>query len=74
MVKAGAVLLVLGAGALVGYVLYTVLRLLYTTENVPLVVQVAVPAVLLGLVLVVAAVIRDRIRARRREDLQEVEF
>jgi len=74
MVKVGAVLLVLGAGALVGYVLYTVLRLLYTSENVPLVVQVAVPAVLLGLVLVVAAVIRDRIRARRREDLQEVEF
>lgn len=73
MAKAGAILLVLSGGAIAGYVLYLLFRLLYTARDVPLVFQVAVPAALVGLVLLVGAVARDRIRARRRERFEEVE-
>jgi len=73
MVKGGAVLLVLGGGALVVYALYLLFQALYTEPDVPLVIQVATPVALVGLVLLVVAVVRDRIRANRRERFEEVE-
>lgn len=73
MAKAGAVLLVTGGGAIAGYVLYLLFRLLYTARDVPLVIQVAVPVALVGFVLLVVAVARDRMRARRRERFEEAE-
>ncbi len=73
MAKAGAVLLVLGGGTIVGYILYLIFRLLYTEPDVPLVFQVATPLVLVGLILMVMAVARDRLRASRRERFEEVE-
>ena len=72
MVKTGAILLVLGAGALVGYGLYTMLCLLYTSKDAPLVIQIAVPVALLGLTLIVATVIRDRVKTRSIENFEEV--
>ena len=73
MVKGGAVLLVLGGGALAGYALYHLFRVVYTARDVPLIVQVATPVALVGLVLLVVAVVRDRVRARRREHFEEME-
>ncbi len=73
MAKAGAVLLVLGGGAILGYILYRFLWLLYTAHDVPLIIQVAVPVALVGFVLLVVAVVRDRLRASRRERFEEVE-
>ena len=73
MTKAGAVLLIVGGGALVGYALYHLFRLLYTEPDVPLIVQVATPVALVGFVLLVVAVARDRLRARRRERFEEME-
>ena len=73
MAKVGAALLVLGGGAIVGYILYLVFRLLYTEPDVPLVFQVATPVALVGLILMVVAVARDRLRASRRERFEEVE-
>ena len=73
MTKVGAALLILGGGALAGYALYHLFRLLYTEPDVPLVIQVAAPVALVGFVLLVVAVARDRIRARRREQFEEME-
>ncbi len=73
MAKAGAVLLVLGGGAIVGYFLYLFLWLLYTAHDVPIVFPVATPVALVGLVLLVVAVVRDRLLASRREHFEEVE-
>ena len=73
MTKAGAVLLVLGGGALAGYALYHLFRLLYTEPDVPLIFKVATPVALVGLVLLMVAVVRDRLRAHRREQFEEME-
>lgn len=73
MVKAGAILLILGGGALAGYFLYILFRLLYTAHDVPLVFKIATPVALIGLVLLVVAVVRDRLQAHRHEQFEEVE-
>ena len=73
MVKAGATLVTVGGGALVGYVLYFIFRTLYTARDVPIIFKVATPIVLVGLVLLVIAAIRDKLKARGREHFEEVE-
>ena len=73
MVKAGVVLLVLGGGTLAGYVLYLFFLGLYTKPDAPLIFKVATPVALVGFVLLVAAVIRDRLHARQRERFEGVE-
>ena len=65
---------VFGGGAFVGYVLYVVFRELYTQGSVPLVFKVAVPVALAGVAFLVAAVTRDRLKARGREGLEGVRF
>ena len=74
MVKAGATLLVVGVGALVGYWLYILFVALYIAGDVPLLVRIAIPMVLLGLVVLVAALAWDRLRARAHEHLKEIEY
>ena len=73
MVKVGLALLAVGVGTLFGYVVYVLLRGLYTKPDAPLVLQVVVPVALVGLALLVAAVVRDRLRTLRGETFKEVE-
>ena len=73
MVKVGAVLMVGGLAALVGYAVYLLFRALFL-EDVSLIVQIAVPAALVGLALLMIAVVRDRLRKRRGEQFKEVNF
>ncbi len=73
MVRAGTVLLLVGAGGLLGYGVYALVLVIYTEPDVPLVVKIASPIALIGVVLLVAAVARERLRVRKSERLQEVE-
>ncbi|MBI2873028.1 MAG: hypothetical protein HYY00_07575 [Chloroflexi bacterium] len=73
MLRLGAALAIAGVGALAGYVLYYFLRLIYTARDVPLVIKAAVPVALLGVLLVLAALVRERLRSRRKEHFEGVE-
>ena len=72
MVKMGAALLAIGGGVLAAYLLYRLLRLLYIEDDVSLIVQIATPVALIGILLLVVAVVWDRLRAPRKEHFEEV--
>ena len=72
--KAGLVLIVAGIGALMGYGLYVTLTAIVGTEDVPLLIRVALPAAAVGMILVVAAVLVDRLRRRKAETFEEVDY
>jgi hypothetical protein len=71
MVKVGTFLILASVLALLGYGAYSVFRLLLA-EGVALIVWLAVPTALGGVALLVLAVVRDRLRERRREHFEEV--
>ena len=73
MSKVGLIALLIGTCSLVGYWLVVSLNALYLSEA-PLVVKVAIPVVILGVLISLVAVIRDRIMARKTEDFEEVEY
>ena len=73
MVRAGAILVLLGVGALVAYGVYVLLLVLYTGPDVPLVLKLDTPVASLGLILLLVAVMRDRLRVRGREYFEEGE-
>ncbi len=68
--KAGLALVVVGLGALAGYGLYAVMG----AEDVPLIVRVALSTAAAGLMLVVVAVLVDRLRSRKAEAFEEVAY
>ncbi len=72
--KAGVVLIVAGVAALVGYGMYGALTAIVGDEEVPLLIRVALPAAAVGLVLVVAALVVDRLRRRKAETFEEVDY
>ena len=72
MQRFGMILLVAGAAVLVGYAAYEIVKALFT-EDIPLVVSIAVVVVAAGFVLLVVGIGYERWRARRKEDLNEVE-
>lgn len=68
MIRVGAALLLVGIAVLGGYAFFLILRaLLSAWASVPIILQIGVPAVLVGLGLLMAAVVRDRLREYRRE-------
>ncbi len=68
MVKVGTALLLVGITVLAGYAFFLILRALFSAwASVPIILQIGVPAVLAGLGLLMAAVVRDRLRERSRE-------
>jgi len=73
MIKVGAILMLLGVGALTAYGFYAIVLVLYIEPHVPFVFKLALPAVLLGVVLLIAVIFRDRLRARKQEQFEEVE-
>ena len=73
MVKFGSVLIVGSILALVSYAAYYLIRALFLASGISLVLNLALPAVLLGFALLVAAVVRDRLREHRGEHFEGVE-
>ena len=72
MQRFGMVLLVIGAAVLVGYAAYEVVKALFT-EDVPLIVSIGVIVAAVGFLLLLVGIGYERWRARRIEDLDEVE-
>ena len=72
MQRFGMTLLVAGAAVLVGYAAYEIVRALFT-EDIPLVVSIAVVVVAAGFLLLLTGIGYERWRTRRKEDLNEVE-
>ena len=68
MVTLGSALLLIGIAILGGYALYLILRALFSAwASVPIVLQIGVPAVLAGFGLLMAVVVRDRLRENRQD-------
>ena len=74
MIKAGIALFLTGLGILIAYGMYSMAWVIYTENGVPLVLKVAYPVIVAGLILLLMAVIRDRLRAKGRDKFKEVEF
>ena len=74
MNKAGIVVLLAGIVGLIAYGVYGLVVAMYGESGVPIVIKIAVPAVVVGLALVLIGTIRDRIRDRRGEDFKEVKY
>ena len=74
MAKVGIALFLTGLGILIAYGVYSMALVIYTGNDVPLVLKVAYPVITGGPILLLSAVIRDRIKARRRENFNEVKF
>ncbi|NQU96460.1 MAG: hypothetical protein HQ548_02290 [Chloroflexi bacterium] len=72
MQRFGMTLLVAGAAVLAGYAAYEIVRALFTDE-IPLVVSIAVVVVAAGFLLLLAGIGYERWRAHQEEDLDEVE-
>ncbi len=76
MEKVAWVLLAGGAAILIGYALDDMVRGIgdfLGYEGVPVLIRVAVLAILAGLLLLVSVVVRDRIAERKRERFEEEE-
>ena len=72
MQRFGMALLVTGAAVLVGYAAYEIVRALFT-EDIPLLVSIAVVVVAAGFLLLLTGIGYERWRTRRKEELNEVE-
>lgn len=73
MQAAGFGLLVIGLAGLIGAGVYYALVGLFGSADVPLVIRISIVAVAAGFVVLIAAVIRDRIRESRSERFEEVD-
>ena len=74
MAKAGIALVLVGIGVLIVYWAYFVLMAIYSENNVPLILKIAIPVTIAGMILLLGSVIRDRLRDRKKEKFKEVEF
>ncbi len=71
---AGGVLVVAGALVLLGFGLGSFAGDLFGSTDVPLAIQIAVPAVVLGALILLGWVLIERLRSRDREHLGEVDY
>jgi hypothetical protein len=71
---AGGVLAAAGVLTLVGYGLYHLFRGFFGSSGVPSPIQVAVPAIAFGLLVLLVAALSDRRRRERREPIKEAEY
>lgn len=72
MRKLGAVLLVGGVAALVAYVLYVVFTSILSAF-IPLPFRIIVTIIIVGVLLLLASVIRERLQAAKKESFRDVE-
>ena len=57
-----------------GYGMYSLLVVIYSTEDIPLIIKLAVPVLIGGLMVLIVSVVRDRLRDRRNEKFREVKY
>ena len=70
----GMWLVVAGLAVLVGYGVYETLRAIFTESDVPVLIQVAVPVCVAGAVILLGATIIQRMKRRKQDGLEEVEY
>jgi len=74
MARIGIVLILIGFLTLLGYGMYSLLVVIYSTEDIPLIIKLAVPVLIGGLMVLIVSVGRDRLRDRRNERFREVKY
>lgn len=74
MARIGIVLILVGFLTLLGYGMYSLLVAIYSTEDIPLIIKLAVPVLIGGLMVLILSVVRDRLRDRRNEKFREVKY
>ena len=74
MARIGIVLILVGFLTLLGYGMYSLLVVIYSTEDIPLIIKLAVPVLIGGLMVLIVSVGRDRLRDRRNERFREVKY
>ena len=74
MARIGIVLILVGFLTLLGYGMYSLLVVIYSTEDIPLIIKLAVPVLIGGLMVLIVSVVRDRLRDRRNEKFREVKY
>ena len=74
MARIGIVLILVGFLTLLGYGMYSLLVAIYSTEDIPLIIKLAVPVLIGGLMVLIVSVGRDRLRDRRNEKFREVNY
>ena len=74
VVGIGAWLVVVGAAALVGYGVYETLRGIFSEPDVPVLIQVAIPACVAGVVILLGATFIQMMKRRKSEGFEEVEY
>ena len=73
MQNIGLGLLLIGLAGMLGVGVYYALEALFASDDMPLVLRLSITAVIVGFVLLVASVIRDRIRESKTERFEEVD-
>ena len=74
MARIGIVLILVGFLTLLGYGMYSLVVAIYSTEDIPLIIKLAVPVLIGGLMVLIVSVVRDRLRDRRNEKFREVKY
>ena len=74
MARIGIVLILVGFLTLLGYGMYSLLVAIYSTEDIPFIIKLAVPVLIGGLMVLIVSVGRDRLRDRRNEKFREVKY
>ena len=67
-------LILVGFLTLLGYGMYSLVVAIYSTEDIPLIIKLAVPVLIGGLMVLIVSVGRDRLRDRRNERFREVKY
>jgi hypothetical protein len=70
----GGVVFVAGVLVMTGYGVYEFGREFFGHSDVPIAIQIALPATVIGLAVLLAAVVKDRMKNRKDENLKEVKY
>ncbi len=71
---AAAIVVAAGVTVLAAYWFVSVLDVLFDTDDVPILIKIAVPAIVAGTVVLVLVAVLQQIRDRKDEDLERVEY
>ena len=71
--KTGLILVGIGGATLLTYIGYYYVTLFLLNPVIPLIIRLALTAIPLGFLLVLASLVRERLRDKKREDFKGVE-
>jgi hypothetical protein len=70
----GGVVFATGVLVMTGYGVYEFGREFFGDSDVPVAMQIALPATVIGLVVLLVTVVKDRMKNRKDENLKEVKY